>query len=282
MLAGTVWRFWWTHGYIVEASVWYNRAFSIGRDASPRARARGVFGMAHMTEARGETEQARIQFEEAAGLLRQIGETRWLILALTHLAQAHHKLGDKRRAVVVNEEALDLATRSGDVRGAAIVRSNLGYNFFIEGDDRRAASLFKDALKGSREVGDVYGTASCLANLATIALRTGDIDFAAANLRESLQLGSSIGDALTLAGTLAVAAAVAAGRGNPLAGARICGAVRAVCSAHGFKLEQAERQLLEDTTRALAKTLGDGFEEARTAGAELDLPAAVELAIRAL
>lgn len=282
MLAGTVWRFWWTHGYIGEASVWYGRAFSIGRDASPTARARGVFGMAHMTEARGETERARVEFEEAAALLRQIGETRWLILALTHLALAHHQLGDKQRAEAVNEEALDLAIRSGDLRGAAIVRTNLGYNLLLEGDALRAASLFKDALEGSRACGDVYLTANLLADLAKIALRIGDVDAAAANLREGLQLGSSIGDAHSLAGILAVAAATALARGNPQAGARICGAVKAACSALGFELEKAERQLIDDTTRALGESLGVGFEEARTAGAELDLAAAVELAIHAL
>lgn len=282
MLAGTVWRFWWTRGYISEGSLWYDRAFAIGRNASATARARGVFGKAHMTEARGQTEQARIQFEEAAALLRQIGETRWLILALTHLAQAHHELGDRQRAEAVNEEALDLAIKGGDVRGAAIVRTNLGYNLLVEGEDLRAASLFKDALEGSRACGDVYLTANLLADLAKIALRTRDVNSAAANVCEALRLGSSIGDSHSLAGILAVAAAVALARDDARASARICGAVEAACSALGLKLEKAERQLIDDTTRALRPSLGAGFEEARTAGAELDLRAAVELALHAL
>src|SRR6266403_457988 len=35
MLAGTIWRFWWNRGRIAEASLWYERAFAVGQNASP-------------------------------------------------------------------------------------------------------------------------------------------------------------------------------------------------------------------------------------------------------
>ena len=89
MLAGTIWRFWWTRGQIAEASRWYERAFAVAANASEIARARGLFGAAHMAEARGDVDQARSQFEESAGLFRRLGETRWLILALAHLSGAY-------------------------------------------------------------------------------------------------------------------------------------------------------------------------------------------------
>ena len=98
MLAGTIWRYWWNRGFTVESAHWYARAFAVGDDASPTARARGVFGAAHIAEARGDAEQARIDFEEAVRLLGEIGETRWLILALTHLAGAYRALGHPERA----------------------------------------------------------------------------------------------------------------------------------------------------------------------------------------
>ena len=58
MLAGTIWRFWWTRGQIAEASRWYERAFAVAANASETARARGLFGAAHMAEARGDVDQA--------------------------------------------------------------------------------------------------------------------------------------------------------------------------------------------------------------------------------
>jgi tetratricopeptide (TPR) repeat protein len=282
MLAGTIWRFWWSHGFIAEAEHWYERAFAIEGKASLTARARGMFGLAHMTEARGYAEQRRNQFEEAAELLRQSGETRLLISALAHLVGAHHQLGDARRAEAVGAEALELALESGDVRGAAIVRGNLANNLLVEGDDLGAARLLEEALEGHRAVGDVYGTAITLASLATIALRAGDLDRAASNLIESLQLSNSIGDALNIWWELAVAAAVVLAQGDTTACARLCGAVAALGSAHGFALDPADQQRMADTTGAARRTLGDAFEAERAAGAELELDAAVELAIRDL
>src|SRR5258705_12232050 len=33
MLAGTIWRFWWTRGQVAEASRWYERAFAVAANA---------------------------------------------------------------------------------------------------------------------------------------------------------------------------------------------------------------------------------------------------------
>jgi predicted ATPase len=281
MLAGTIWRFWWNRGRIAEASLWYERAFAVGQNASPTARARGLFGMAHMVDAGGDFERSRALFEEAADVLRQIGDTRWLVLALTHLAGTYICLGDTLRAAAINDEALDLADRSGDARGAAVVRSNLGY-MLMSVDDRRAGPLIERALEGYRSVGDTYGIASCLGNLAVIDLHGGETEAAAAKLRESLGLSSSIGDAHTLTWSLAAAAAVALARGDPDAGARLGGAVSKACSTLGLALEPIDARLMTDTTAKLRELLRGSFDDAWTAGANMDLAAAVDLAVKKL
>jgi hypothetical protein len=51
---------------------------------------------------------------------------------------------------------------------------------------------------------------------------------------------------------------------------------------HGFDLELSEGQLLGDRVTALRSALGDGLDEAWAAGADLDLYAAVDLALAAL
>ncbi len=126
MLAGTIWRFWWTRAAVEEPAHWYERAFAVGAGASALARARAVFGAAHVAESSGAIELSREQFEEAAELLRALRETRWLVLALVHLAWACRRLGDERRSDRLNREALELALSGDDVRGAALVRSNIG------------------------------------------------------------------------------------------------------------------------------------------------------------
>jgi tetratricopeptide (TPR) repeat protein len=282
MLAGTIWRFWWNRGYTVESAHWYARAFAVGDDASPTARARGAFGAAHIAEARGDAEQARVDFEEASRLLGEIGETRWLILALTHLAGAYRTLGDRDRADGAHREALALAQQSSDVRGASVVKSNMAWVLLADGDEERAAPLLEEALEGHRSVGDVYGTANCSANLALVALRRGDIEHAARNLTESLRLSSSIGDTHSLVPFLAYAVPVILARGDAVRSAQLCAAAGALCSAHGFELDPDDRRLLDDTVPAARRALGEGFEDAWAAGEELELPAAVELALQAL
>ena len=281
MLAGTIWRFWWARGQLAEASRWYERALAVGANASDTARARGLFGAAHMAEARGDIDQARVQFEESATLLRRLGDTRWLILALAHLAGTY-EISDPQRAEAILSEALGLAEVSGDLRGAAIVKGNLGGMLLGQGDDDRAAALMEEALEGHRALGDVYGAATSLGNLAFLAHRQGELEVAAANLHESVRLSHSIRNVLTLAWTLTVAAAVVLARGDPRAAARLCAAVEALCSAHSFEFSLAEGQLLGDTVTAVQHALGDGLDEAWAAGADLDVDAAVELALAAL
>ena len=276
MLAGTIWRFWWSRGQVDEASRWYERAFAVGDNASETARARGLFGAAHMAEARGDALEAREQFQEAADALRRIGSTRWLILALAHLAGTFNE--DPDQAQRIYREALALAEGSGDVRGAAIVKGNYAELVLTLGDDQRAAQLRQEALEGHRALGDVYGVATSLASLAAAALRRGDLAAAASTLRESLQLSLSIEDTLTLSWTLALAGALVLARGDSRTAALLCAADDALLKAHGIEPDPH----LAETEQVVRSTLGDELDDLWAAGRNLDLTAAVDVALDAL
>jgi hypothetical protein len=97
-----------------------------------------------------------------------------------------------------------------------------------------------------------------------------------------LQLSYSIRDTLTLSWTLTLAAALVLTHGDAYTAARLCAADEALRRLHGFELELDEGQLLGDTVSAVRSELRDRVEEAWAAGADLDLDAAVELALRAL
>jgi predicted ATPase/class 3 adenylate cyclase len=278
MLSGSFWRFWWTRAQLDEAASWYERSFALGGEGSETARARGLFGLAHVSEARGDIDRTRREFEEAVALFRRIGDERWLVLALAHLAGAY----SETRAEAVLLEALEIAEASADRRGSAIVKGNLGNLFLERGDDVRAAQLYEEALASHRELGDVYGVAVSLASVALLALRQGDLDSAVATARESVVLSSSIGDALTLSFTLSVTAAVALARDDPRVAARLCGAVEALLGTHGVELGPVEDSLRLETARAARSRLGADFEQEWAAGTALDLTSAVDLALDAL
>jgi predicted ATPase/class 3 adenylate cyclase len=282
MLAGTIWRFWWNRGYTAEASHWYERALALAAGTSTTARARGEFGAAHVAESLGDAEIARARFERAAELLREAGETRWLILALTHLAGAYGELGDQERGRASNEEALTLAEASGDKRAAAIVKGNIAGALLEAGEDDRAAVLLAESLEGLEAVGDTFGVARNLLDKAIIALRRNNADSAAAELRKALELSHSIGDTQTVAFGLAVAAAVVCARGDASAAVRLAAADDVLCRAHRFDLGVLLRELVEGSMQTARRALGDEFDEAWRAGTELDGSAAVDLALTSL
>jgi tetratricopeptide (TPR) repeat protein len=277
MLAGTIWRFWWNHGYIEEGAHWYERAFAVGEPASAKARARALVGVAHLDESRGDVGGARRHFEEAARLLRSIGETRWLIVALMHLVGLTHELGDRDRAARLSEEARVLAEESGDIRGASLLKLNEASRLLDEtGDPDLVRSSCEEALERLRAIGDSYGVASALNGLAEVALRSGDTGAACAHLRESIELSRSIGDAQTLGFAFALVAAAAFERRYVDASAALWGAREALCKAHGFDTG-VEPWL--DEIRTATRMHEESADAAWATGLQLDLDAAVRRAL---
>jgi predicted ATPase/class 3 adenylate cyclase len=280
MLSGTVWRFWINRGQIDEAARWYERSLALG-PSSAKAHARALFGEAHVWESRSDSELPR-RYEEVVEALRASRETRWLILALSHLAGAYAEQGDMARADSASAEGLAFARETGDVRGEAITLTNLAYARTLEGDYAGAEQLLQDALVALRSINDTYGIAMCSGDLAQLAIRRSDVDRAADYLSESIPLSVSIDSVLVTAHTLPPAAAVALARGDSVSSARLCAACQAICDDRGFDLDQVTLALLRDTIDEARAILGAGFEEHWAGGAQLELEAAVELALASI
>ncbi|HKB19573.1 MAG TPA: adenylate/guanylate cyclase domain-containing protein [Gaiellaceae bacterium] len=282
MLSGTVWRFWLTRGQIDEASRWYERALALGGDVSPKAHARAVFGSAHMTEVRGDTAQTMKDFEEVVEALRVSEEFRWLILALNHLGAAYVGEGEAERADRPFAEALALARETGDVRGEGITLSNMGWRKILEEDYADAEELQRQAVEILRSIDDAYGVASGLFDLSALALRQGEVDAAAEQIVESMRLMRSINDVVSLTHALPVAAAVVLALGHADVSARLCSATRTQVEGGGFELDRVTKRYMSESTESARAALGDGFDGAWAAGAELEIEEAVELALTTL
>jgi tetratricopeptide (TPR) repeat protein len=276
MLAGTIWRFWWNRVDTSESAYWYERAFAVGAEASPKARARAVLGLAHAYESRGDAASARRRFEEAADLLGSTGETRWRIVALVHLIGLVDDAGEAERAERLTEEASSLAAETGDVRAASLIKLNEGWRLLSGDPDLDAVhALAEDALAGVRVIGDFYAIARALDQLAAVSLRSGDVEGACGRLRESIELSRSIGDTQGLANSLGLAAAAAFARGEPVRSAMLWEARDALCKALGLDA-WLPRWLEELRSAARAE------DRAAADDLELDLDAAMELALEAV
>jgi tetratricopeptide (TPR) repeat protein len=284
MLAGSFWRFWWTRGPVDEAGAWYERAFDAGGEVSDAARARGMFGMAHVSELRGDVARTRREFEEAAGLLRQVGETRWLILALSHLGGSYggSEPKDPERAEGMQAEALRLAKETGDLRGEAIVKSNLASQALTDGQLDRAATLLEEVLEADRARNDVYGLIATHFSLAKIALRRRDIVGAATDAHEGLRLSVSIGEVVLTATALPTVGGILLGLGRADIAVRLCASATRQLESSGLALDPPDADGMRETLEGARRALGDGFDAVWATGAELDIESAVGLALTAL
>ncbi len=145
-------------------------------------------------EWQGDLAQARWRYEEALALLRCLGETYWVALLLTNLA--------------------DLALAENDVA--------------------RASMLVEEGLAGWRQEGDHWGLALGLGTAAAVAAKRGDRAEAAAGYKETLALFTNLGDDRGIASGLVGVADLAYTAGRRVRAARLLGAARALGEARGI------------------------------------------------
>lgn len=247
-LAGNLWRYWWSRGYLTEGRSWLEQALQVPGEVSPERRALALSGAASLAESQGDFAQA-VAFHEQALVLWQAardlqGEARaWsgLGTAAAHRgdfaeARSHHdhalqlsraaydlpgtartldRLGTLARhegnlaaAEAAYAESLALFRELGDLVNASIVLSNLGEVLHRHGESARAAEHFEEALRLERKLDLPDGVAFDLMNLARVRLDLGEPDHAATLIGQGVRLFRDMGNQLGLANALAVQAII--------------------------------------------------------------------------
>jgi len=282
MLAGSNWRFWSWRAQVNEAIGWYDRAFALEGEASPKARARALYALGEVEQSAGHFERARGLIEEAIPALRAADEDRWVLSAMNHLATAYLGSGDSARARSLFEETLSLARDSGNDRVTEIVTSNLGFLALVEGRYEEAQALLEEAYDLARRVAGPAGVVVVLENLTLLALLGDEFDAAQRHVRECLELlRSSHSDAALFEVLLLTATVV--GRFDPGSAVRLHSAGRALAAERGYELSATELELADKAlARARAEIGETAFAEESASGEQLSRDAALELALQSL
>jgi predicted ATPase/Tfp pilus assembly protein PilF len=282
MLAGSNWRFWSFRTQIGEAVRWYERAFALPGAASPRARARALYGLGEMEQHAGHSERARTLLEEAVPALRDADEDRWVASAMNHLAAAYLNTGDYARARALFEETLSLARDIGSDRLTEIVITNLGYLAVVEGRYDDAEALLDEAYELARRDPDGDRGAITLENLALLELLRGDPVSARERLRQCLEAFRSLpSDAGLLEAILL--AGVVAGRDDQRRNARLQSAARSLAAGRGYELSTTELAVTDPALAEARAELGEeAFAEEWALGEQLGRDAALELALQSI
>ncbi len=194
-LAGTLWWFWYTRGYLSEGREWLGRALSRAAAAPPgEAQAKARQGAGVLAWNQGDYEQARRHHEASLALMRSLGDQRAVSVELNNLGNVAMDQGDYEGAEMMLEESLAIKIALGDQFGQASTLNNLGLAAFGQGDFDAACSYYEQSLALKRSLEDTRGIAITLGNLGNTYLELGRFDRAYELLQESLALKQVLGD----------------------------------------------------------------------------------------
>ena len=248
-LAGALWRFWSTRGYVGEGLRWLEAAISSSDAPDPLVLAKALNGAANLAREQGDYDRALRLHEESLALARDHGDARAMAEGLNNLGLIALYQGQHERAQQLCEDGLELFRTIEDKGGVAAALNNLGNVARERGRSDAAAALHKESLALRRAVGDKRGIALSLNNLANVVLNQGDYWRAAALHQESLALRRELGDRAGVATSLNNLGNVARVQGDFLA-------------ARGFYEESlAVRRDLGDKRRVAAALINLGIVE---------------------
>lgn len=191
--AGALWRFWWTHGHLIEGKRWLSAALATGA-GEPADRARALYGAGSLAGEQGDNAEATARLDEALVAFRRLGDRTGEAMTLTDLGLIARDQGDLELATADHEAALALRRATGDRRGIAVSLSNLGGLAMIRGDYRTTDEVFAEAVVEFRAMNDLRSMATAVSTLSDAAHRQGDYARAAKLAEEAISLLNEVGD----------------------------------------------------------------------------------------
>jgi predicted ATPase/DNA-binding SARP family transcriptional activator/DNA-binding CsgD family transcriptional regulator len=214
-LAGALWFFWDTRGYVSEGTRWLEEALGKDAPAAPTARARALIGLGSMLQYRSDFARAEACFEEALVQAEGLGDRARVVEALASLGWLAAHQGDTSRAKVLFEEGLAADREPESGRVLSMILNGLGWTASDAGDFGRAEALWKESLELERQSGSNMGVSGVLFNMGYTELARGNHEHATALLDESLAIGREIGDKGMMAAALLGLGIAATLRGEP-------------------------------------------------------------------
>ncbi len=171
----------------------FGRAF-LQKTDQPAKRGRALLTLGNVAKFRGDRTQADALYTEGLALLRELDDTRGVLVALNNLSTVLIERGDLDRAAPLIAESLALKRQIGDRRGIAVGMINLSEIQKLQGDMTTARHTLEDSLAIFQELEDRQGAAAALTNLGELAYAQGDDAAAVERFTASLALYQQMED----------------------------------------------------------------------------------------
>lgn len=196
-IAGALWRFWYSHGYLSEGRRQLEALLAARAEAGslpPSVAAKALRGAAVLAATQGDYARAEILSEEGLDLYRQVADVRGEAAMLVILGSTCYYSGRYDRARLHYEESLALFRAEADEPSISVALNNLANIAKEQGRDSECVDLYEESLAIKRRLGDSRGIAIALNNLGTMALAQGSYGRAEELGEEALALLRALGD----------------------------------------------------------------------------------------
>ena len=252
-LAGGLWRFWWTRGYLDEGIARLEAALARATEITP-ARARATRGLAGLAWSRGHLDLAEARATETLSLALVVDTPEEKLGAHTILGILANQRKDFETARQHHEQSLAIKQSLG--LEPLVEKLNLGSVALDSGDPAAAVSLFEDVLDAHRRNGNPSGIGFATLNLGLAQYSLGDIAHAQESLEEARNAFADVGFHIHVAHALQGLAACAAFYDQHLEAAYLLGQAAAELGEI-FDSEEAFPLLAAEAEAAARLALGD-------------------------
>ncbi len=201
-LAGGLYRFWMTMGFLSEGRAWLEDALALAGDAMPERRADALFGLANLAFVQADGARADAASEQCVALRRELGDRPGIVEALSIKALIVGRTGRHDLAYEIQEETLALSRELGLVDAINQSVFYLGLLAMYKGDFDRAAAHFAESLNAYRVADNPHKVVVLLHNIGEVAWFRSDPAGAVESLGECLALAEKLGSRRLVADTL--------------------------------------------------------------------------------
>ena len=186
-LARALYWYWYMRSYLTEGREWSERLLARSGN-SDLARAAALFDSGVMATFQGDLTVGRPRLEEAAVILRLLGDRKALAVTLFNLGVAALNQGDDTAALAAMQDSAVLLLETGNRALYPVTLLHLGDLALKRRDYPVARSFYEQFLANGRTMGNRWFVAQALNNLGEVARCEGDYARAASFYDESLQL----------------------------------------------------------------------------------------------
>jgi tetratricopeptide (TPR) repeat protein len=168
-LAGQLFDFWGTYGYLSEGREYLERLLAQGEGVRRELLEQAIYYAGFLASRQGDFVHAWEQFSKSLGLAQELDDKQGQARVLNGMGIVRWSQGNYAEAQDLFEKALAITREIGDLRGAASKLSNLGNIYLANGDYETARKYHEESLAISRQLDSPYDLATALNNIGVCA-----------------------------------------------------------------------------------------------------------------